>query len=280
MQRLAGKVAVITGATSGIGRGVARRFVREGAVVYFAARGEAAGRETEAELREIAAPGAGAVFIAADLGDRETVTGVIRRAVQDTGRIDVLVNNGQGIPPLKSLLNKPDDEFDYALRTGLYATKWMMTEAFPTMRDQGGGSIINMSSVYGLTGVVNGGDYSATKEAIRAITRTAANEWGRYNIRVNVVNPAAESAGLANWAKANPEFYRNSLELIPLKRYGDPEQDLGGLVLGLATDDARFITGQTFGGDGGMSMIRRKRSGTEIEGVDFQKKAEAVESAA
>lgn len=279
MNRLAGKVAVITGATSGIGRGIARRFVREGATVYFAARGEAAGRETEAELRQIATGGA-AVFIAADLSDREKITSVVRRAVQDTGRVDVLVNNGQGIPPLKSLLNKPDDEFDYALRTGLYATKWMMTEAFSTMRDQGGGAIINMSSVYGLTGVVNGADYSAAKEAIRAITRTAANEWGRYNIRVNVVNPAAESAGLANWANANPEFYRNSLELIPLKRYGEPEADLGGLVLGLATDDARFITGQTFGGDGGMSMIRRKRSGTEVEGVDFQKKTKPLEDPA
>lgn len=272
MGRLNGKVAVITGASSGIGRGVAHRFVQEGVAVFFAARGQDAGRETEAELRALR-PDAIAHFLAADLADRDAITAVVRRAVSQTGRIDILVNNGQGIPPLRALLHKPDEGFDYALRTGLYASKWLMTEAFPTMRAQGGGSIINMSSVYGLTGVVNGSDYSATKEAIRALTRTAANEWGRYNIRVNVVNPAAESAGLANWAKANPEFYRASKALIPLKRYGDPEEDLGGLILGLASDEARFITGQTFGGDGGMSMIRRKRSGTEQEGVDFQAKA-------
>ena len=271
MGRLDGKVAVITGATSGIGRGVARRFVLEGCAVHFAARGEAAGRETEAELRALV-PGAKASFISADLADKAAITGVVRRAVAETGRLDILVNNGQGIPPLRSLLNKPDEDFDYAFRTGFFATKWLMAEAFPTMRDQGGGCIINVSSVSGLVSPRNAGDYSAVKEAIRSITRTAANEWGRYGIRVNTVNPAAESAGLKNWAKANPEFYRQSLRLIPLKRYGDPEADLGGLMLALASDEARFITGQTFAGDGGMSVLRRKWPGTDTEGVDFQKK--------
>jgi NAD(P)-dependent dehydrogenase (short-subunit alcohol dehydrogenase family) len=271
MNRLDGKVAVITGATSGIGRGVARRFVREGCTVYVAARSEDAGRETEAELRALI-PGAKATFISADLGDRDQITGVVRQAVAETGRLDILVNNGQGIPPNRSLLNKPDEDFEYALRTGLFATKWMMTEAFPTMRDQGGGCIINVSSSYGVQSGANTGDYSATKEAIRSITRTAANEWGRYGIRVNVINPAAESAGLKNWAKANPEFYRQSLRIIPLKRYGDPEADLGGLMLALASEEARFITGQTFCGDGGLLMLHRKRTGTDVEGVHYQKK--------
>jgi NAD(P)-dependent dehydrogenase (short-subunit alcohol dehydrogenase family) len=270
--RLEGKVAVITGGSSGIGRGVARRFVREGCTVYVAARGEQAGRETEAELRELAPSGANAVFIAADLADKPAITGVVRRAVAETGRLDILVNNGQGIPPLKSLMTKPDEDFDYAFRTGFYATKWLMTEAFPTMRDQGGGVIINVSSVSGLISGRNVADYSAVKEAIRSITRTAANEWGRYNIRVNTINPAAESAGLKNWAEANPEFYRQSLELIPLKRYGASEADLGGLMLALAGDEARYITGQTFAGDGGMSVLRRKWPGTDVEGVSYQKK--------
>jgi NAD(P)-dependent dehydrogenase (short-subunit alcohol dehydrogenase family) len=269
--RLAGKVAVVTGATSGIGRGVARRFIREGAAVYFGARGEAAGRETEAELGALA-PGAHAVFMPVDLADRAQAVGLVRRAVAETGRLDVLVNNGQGIPPLRSLLNKPDGDFDYALRTGFFASKWLMTEAFPTMRDQGGGAIVNIGSQSGQNGGVNQGDYAAAKEAIRSLTRTAANEWGRYNIRVNTVNPAAESAGLRNWAAANPDFYELSQRWIPLKRYGDPEDDIGSLILGLVTDEAGFITGQTFSGEGGLSALHRKRSGTDVEGVDYQKK--------
>lgn len=271
MARLAGRTAIITGGTSGIGRGIARRFVREGAEVVVVARGEAAGRETENELRALGGD-ACAVFLSADLSDRSALEAVVGRVAERNGRIDILINNGQGIPPLRSLINKPDRDFELALVTGLHATRWLMNAVFPLMRASGGGAIVNMCSVSGLIAPANTGDYNAAKEAIRSITRSAANEWGRYGIRVNAINPAAELAGLRNWADANPALYRTAKKLIPMKRYGDPERDVGNLVLGLCGDAGRFITGQSFCADGGMAMVRRKRPGTDVEGVDYQQK--------
>lgn len=271
MRRLQGKVVVITGGSSGIGEGVARRFVREGATVFITARGVEAGRRVESDLRELA-PEAHAHFIQADISLKTQLQGVIAQVLETCGRLDVLLNNAQGIPPVGSLLHKPDEDFRYSFESGVFATKWGMEAAFPAMKAQGGGSIINVCSYWGIISPVNTGDYSANKEAIRSITRTAANEWGRYGIRVNVIAPAAESAGYRNWKAANPEAAQASETVIPLRRIGDPEHDLGSLFLGLATEETTYITGQTFAGDGGMLNLRLIGAGTEVEGVDFQKK--------
>lgn len=272
MGRLAGKVAVITGATSGIGKGTARRFVREGATVVFNARTESSGLQTEEELRSLV-PGAKVKFIRADISIKSDIQGVVEYAIKTFGRIDALINNAQGIPPLRSIMNKPDEDHRYSLESGFFASKWAMQAAFPAMREQGGGSIVNTTSVWGIICPPNASDYSANKAAIEALTRSAAQEWGRYNINVNVVAPSARSAGYLVWAKANPEVARAVSEQNPLKRLGDPEHDLGSLALGLVTEDARFITGQTFCGGGGNSFLRRIYSGTgEMESVDFQAK--------
>jgi NAD(P)-dependent dehydrogenase (short-subunit alcohol dehydrogenase family) len=260
-QRLVGKVAVITGATAGIGLGTAKRFVKEGATVIFNARRAEAGAKTEAVLRELAAGGE-VHFVQADISEKEQIEAVIDRALQ-FGRLDALVNNAQGFVPIGPILTKPDKHYRHALESGLFATKWAMQRAFPTMRDQGGGSIVNMTSGWAWTAPTNLSDYAANKAALEALTRAAANEWGRYNINVNIVAPYSKSKSWERYAADNPIAAQASTKTNPLKRIGDPESDLGSLILGLVTEEARFITGQTFDGSGGVLYLRRNYSSTE-----------------
>ena len=270
--RLDGKVAVITGATSGIGLGTAKCFVKEGATLVFNARTEAAGAAALEELRSVARGGQ-VVFLQADVSMKEQVEAVIDRAVQEFGRLDALINNAQGIPPIRSIMTKPDADHRHSFESGYFGAKWAMQRAFPTMRDQGGGSIINTTSGYATMGAPNASDYNSNKAALEALTRTAAHEWGRYNISVNVVAPAARSAGYENFVRANPELAAAMRETTPLRRIGDPELDLGALALGLVTEEARYITGQTFDGGCGHVYLRRVYCGTdEMESVDFQAK--------
>jgi NAD(P)-dependent dehydrogenase (short-subunit alcohol dehydrogenase family) len=161
------------------------------------------------------------------------------------------------------IIDKPDKHFQKSLDTGLFGTKWAMQRAVPVMKEQGGGSIVNMTSGWAWTAPANLSDYGSNKAALEALTRHAANEWGRYNINVNIVAPYSKSASWENYAKHNAEAASRSAALNPLKRIGDPEHDLGGLILGLVTEEARFITGQTFDGSGGMFYVRRNSSRTE-----------------
>ena len=270
--RLAGKVAVVTGATMGIGLGTARAFVKEGATLVFNARNAEKGAEIEQELRAIASGGE-VRFIQADVSVQEQIEGVVDTAIKDFGRLDALVNNAQGIPPPRSLVNKPDEDYRHSFESGFFATKWAMLRAFPTMRDQGGGSIVNTTSCWATCAPPNTSDYIANKSSLEGLTRAAANEWGKYNINVNVVAPSAASPALLNWKAANPELAEQMESEVPLGRFGDCEYDLGMLALGLVTEEARFITGQTFDGGAGNVYLRRSFGGTDdMEGVDFQAK--------
>ncbi len=270
--RLAGKVAVITGATSGIGFGTARAFVKEGATLVFNARSAAKGSDVEAQLRAMAAGGQ-VHFMQADISIKEEIEAVIDRAVRDFGRLDALVNNAQGIPPAMSIMKKPDEHNCHSFESGYFASKWSMQRAFPTMRDQGGGSIINTTSNLATTGPHNASDYNSNKAALEALTRSAAHEWGRYNINVNIVAPFSKSAGWDNYVEAQPEQAAQVMRENPMGRAGDPETDLGALALGLVTPEARFITGQTFDGGGGHLYLRHSYAGyDQMEDVDFQAK--------
>jgi NAD(P)-dependent dehydrogenase (short-subunit alcohol dehydrogenase family) len=270
--RLADKVAVITGATSGIGYGTARAFVKEGAHLVFNARTAENGLQVQSALRAMA-QGGEVHFIRADISVREQIESVIDLAIAKFGRLDALVNNAQGIPPVRSIIEKPDDEYRYSFESGIFATLWAMRRALPTMRDQGGGSIVNTTSNWAHTAPPNTSDYNSNKAALEGLTRSAAHEWGCYNINVNMVAPAATSAGWDNWVSAYPELATQVVRENPMRRIGDPEYDLGRLTLGLVTEEARFITGQTFDGGGGHLYLRRTYAGTDfMESVDFQAK--------
>jgi NAD(P)-dependent dehydrogenase (short-subunit alcohol dehydrogenase family) len=260
--RLEGKVAVVTGGTAGIGLGTCKRFLQEGATVIFSARREERGRAVEAELRALARGGE-VHFVQGDVGVREQIEAVADRAILGFGRIDALVNNAQGFTQSMPIMEKPDRHYQKSFDTGIFGTKWAMQRALPAMKAQGGGSIVNMTSGWAWTAPANASDYGANKAAIEALTRHAANEWGRFNINVNIVAPYSKSAMWEKYAAHSPEVAYRSSQNNPMRRIGDPVDDLGGLILGLVTEEARFITGQTFDGSGGSLYLRRNYSDTE-----------------
>jgi NAD(P)-dependent dehydrogenase (short-subunit alcohol dehydrogenase family) len=250
--RLAGRVAIVTGAGMGIGRGIARRYAREGCRVVVAELRADLGAGTAAEIRSEL--GGEARHLTVDVGRRDDVRRMVDDTVATEGRVDVLVNNAQGYTPLVPLEEKTDDMLARSLDSGLWATFWSMQAVFPHMRDQHFGRIINFCSLNGVTGAWFSVDYNATKEGIRGLTRSAAREWGQHNITVNAIAPGAASEGYRAWADRNPEQARAAVMTIPLQRMGDPETDLGGVALFLATDDGSYITGHTLFADGGGHM--------------------------
>ena len=250
--RLAGRVAIVTGAGMGIGRGIARRYAREGCRVVVAELRADEGERTAAAIRDEL--GGEARFAPVDVGRRDDVTRMVDDTIAAEGRVDILVNNAQGYTPLIPLEEKTDDMLARSLDTGLWATFWSMQAAFPHMRDQHFGRIINFCSLNGVTGAWFSVDYNATKEGIRGLTRSAAREWGQHNITVNAIAPGAASEGYRAWADRNPDQARAAEQTIPLRRMGDPEEDLGGVALFLASDDGAYITGHTLFADGGGHM--------------------------
>lgn len=146
------------------------------------------------------------------------------------------------------------DDLDLSFDTGFHATLFLMQAALPHLRETEG-SVINFASGAGIKGHEGQGAYAAAKEAIRAITRVAANEWGDFNINVNLISPLADSEGVRTWAKESPEYYESVLNSIPLRKFGDVEKDIGRVAVFLASEDANYITGQTIMVDGGSVML-------------------------
>jgi NAD(P)-dependent dehydrogenase (short-subunit alcohol dehydrogenase family) len=250
---LAGKVALVTGSTQGLGRGIARRFVREGARVVINGRSATKGEVVLAELREL---GGDAIFLAADLCDRDAATKLVQDTVTHFGGLHVLVNNAQITPPLVEATDPRTDEYlDAALESGLYASLWTARAAFPIMRDQGAGRIINFASINGAFGSRYGAAYNAAKEAIRGLTRTLANEFGPFGITVNVVLPAGLSPAYEAFYRDDPKRAEAVARLNPMRRHGRAEEDIGAAVAGLAYDAARYITGQSLYIDGGAHLL-------------------------
>jgi NAD(P)-dependent dehydrogenase (short-subunit alcohol dehydrogenase family) len=253
MNQLEGRVAVVTGGTQGIGRGCAVRLAAAGAKVVVCSRSPTGVEET---LAAITAAGGEVTHTFADVGIKEQAQSVVHLAIERYGRVDVLVNNAQATSQWVPLEDKSDEMFQLTFASGFYASLWTMQAAFPSMRDHGGGRIINFGSRRGAFGARLTADYNSTKEAIRGLTLSAAREWGRYGILVNAVLPASETPAAKVYMQANPEIAKKIIASIPLRYMGDPEVDVGNLVLGLACDDGCFITGESFFVDGGMHLRR------------------------
>lgn len=258
---LDGKVAIITGAGRGIGRGMALAMGKEGAKVVVASRTPST---VEAVAQEIRDAGGDAIGVACDVGKHEDVLACVQRAVDTYGTVHIMVNNAQGFgteasPQASTVFVACEDtdeaEWDYTFRTGATASLRFMKAVFPYMKAQKYGKIINFASSSGQIGFEGNTCYNATKEAIRALSRTAAREWGQYGINVNVINPALETRAFDAWKTARPDFVEALKEKIPMRRLGDPERDAGPLAVFLAGPGSDYITGSTFMLEGGMHTL-------------------------
>ena len=248
MDRLSKKVAIVTGAGQGIGRGIAHKFAKEGARVVIAEWKAHRGERTRAELEEL---GGEAISVPTDISEKAQLQRMVEAAVKAYGTVDILVNCAQTFTPNVPIEEKTDEMWHVSLLTGPMATFWAMQAVHPVMKAGGGGRIINFASLNGEVGQRLTIDYNASKEAIRAITKTAAREWGVDGILVNAIAPGAASPVYLAWAARQPQMAEEQNKLKPIQRMGDPEEDIGGVALFLASDDSRYVTGHTIFVDGG-----------------------------
>lgn len=252
MGRLSDKVALITGGGQGVGLGIARTFAKEGATLVLTGRTETKLNDVAAEIEGLG----GKVAIAVgDTRNRADADRAVQIATDRFGRLDILVNNAQSSVPGTPLEEIDDSTIHLTVESGLYGTLHHMQAAFAPMKAQGGGTIINFGSREGMYGGLGFGIYAATKEAIRALSRVAAREWGPHGIRVNVICPAALSPIAIKYLAEFPEQAEMYRKEIALGRFGDPETDVGPVALFLASDDSRYVTGQTINADGGQIML-------------------------
>jgi NAD(P)-dependent dehydrogenase (short-subunit alcohol dehydrogenase family) len=244
-QSFAGKVALIAGASRGIGADTARAFARAGAAVVLAARDTQA---LDAVAGEIRAMGGQALAVPTDVGEATSMEDLVRRTVSTFGRLDAAFNNATDGPLPTPLAEIDPAEFDRGIRTNIRGTFLGMKYQIPAMLQSGGGAIVNMASVAGLYGVTHLAAYVAGKAGIIGLTQVAALDYADQGIRVNVVAPGPILTH--HLEKAGPEAQRQAALSTPMRRIGRSEE-VAATVLWLCSDQASFITGVTVPIDGG-----------------------------
>lgn len=249
--RLAGRRALVTGGGQGVGRGIALALAAEGAEVALLGRTAA---KLEAVAHEIAERGSRALAVVADLCQPEQLERAAEETLAGLGGLDILVNNAV-VYSYGRLLDVKPEVIEAAWQSGPRASLLLMRACHPALA-RGGGVIVNLGSgashLWDPSGL---GVYAATKAAIVSLTRTAAVEWAADGIRAYCVMPAAEGPAHEAWKKLDPEGYQATLSRVPLRRFGDPERDVGRVVAFLCSDDAAYTTGMIVPVDGGSTWI-------------------------
>ena len=247
MGRLDGKVVVVIGGAQGIGRGCVLAAASEGAHVVLGDLNDEGARDVAAEAT---ARGTRAVGMGGDVVDRTSVDAMVATALTEFGRLDGLVNLAYAHDGPAPLAELSTDSLTRELHVDVVGGLIAMQAVYPELRAHGG-SIVNFSSGAGIEGLAGRAAYSSAKAAVRLLSRTAALEWGVEGIRVNCVCPFAMSPSLTEAVRAGTVDQAQLDAISPLGRPGDPELDIGAGVAFLLSDDARYVTGQTFMLDGG-----------------------------
>ena len=244
-------VVLVTGASRSLGAAMARALGAAGwsVAVNYAHDDAGAG----AVVDDIVSAGGKAAAFKFDVTDKASVRHGIREIEAKLGALDVIVNNAWGGGTIKRLENKSDDEMMHGVRLGYMAVFFLMQAAYPHLKKQGG-SIVTLCSLNGVNAHLYTAEYNGAKEAARALTRTAAREWARHGIRANVICPAAATEAYEAFRQMAPDNAAALLKQNPMGRMGDPEDDIGSVALFLASDDSRYLTGNTLFADGGSHM--------------------------
>ncbi len=251
MGTLDSRIAIVTGAGGGVGRGIATALAREGASVAIVDINFEGAKETAAQL---VALGAEALAIECDIRESSQVDAAVASVVERFGGVNILVNNanaGRSQVPFEEIT---DDDLELTFRTGPMASIYFMRAAFPYLK-QGYGRVINLRSGAEMIPLSGMGAYIAGKGAIAGLTRIAAREWGAYGITVNAIAPAVMTEAAKRYFDANPHKLAEVSQGKAIARTGDAEADAGRAVVFLAGPDASYITGTTVSVDGGSGFF-------------------------
>lgn len=250
-KRLAGKVAIVTGAGQGIGEAIALGYAAAGAKVVITGRTKS---KLDDVVARIEAAGGAAIGIEALAGNREHAVLTVDRTIAQWGRVDVLVNNAHTFTDYLPIADpKMEENCMIDIQSALFGSLQLMQLCYPHMVAQGGGSIINMGTGFSIRCEPGFLAYAATKEAIRVLTKTAAKEWGKDKIRVNTILPSALTPK-SIWYLEDSGTYDQELAKVAMGRFGEPK-DIAPTAIFLASDDSDFVTGQTIGVEGGTTML-------------------------